>query len=226
MKKLLFYILFSNGLLAQIQQTNNGSLNELTFFVSANNKQYSDAEGSRFLNEEFVPCEIVGFGETKFVRFNVVENVIEIKSGDGKVMTLSFNKYFDLKLLDGSNKEYVVRSYVNDKGKEDISFFEKVFQNNNIIIFLKENIRYMPAKPAKSSYERAVSSKFIQGNDVHYYSLNEPSNFLIKQIPIKKKLFFEMFGEQSKSVEKFVKKEKLKLDKIDDLVRIMSEYSM
>lgn len=209
MKKLLFYILFSNGLFAQIQQTNNGSFNELTFFVSANNKQYSDAEGSRFLNEEFVPCEIVGFSETKFVRFNVVENVIEIKSGDGKVMTLSFNKYFVLKLLDGSNKEYVVRSYVNDIGKEDISFFEKVFQNNKFTIFLKENIRYMPAKPAKSSYERAVSSKFIQGNDVHYYSLNEPSVFLIKQIPIKKKLFLRCLENNRNQLRNLLKRKSL-----------------
>ncbi len=80
----LLLSLLSLSLSGQIHQDRNGDIDELVFYISTVNTEYDKAEGSRYLNATFVPARINGLTETQFIRFNVVENTIELKKNDGK----------------------------------------------------------------------------------------------------------------------------------------------
>lgn len=56
---------------------------------------------------------------TYFVRFNAVENNIEFRGENDVIMTLPKSDVYEIKLLDGSNKEYETHSFKDeDKGGE------------------------------------------------------------------------------------------------------------
>lgn len=208
-----------------VQNAGTESLYELTFYVKSNNTLYDDeAKGSRYLNEKFVPAKINAVKETQLVRFNVVENTIEIKGENDAILTLSKSYAYSIALLDGSNTTYETHSYITQDGKKEVSFFEKIYTTELYALYLKERIIYNPGKKAKSSYEQDTPGKFLKGNTIFYVADLTSKKEGLLTIPKKKKNLSSIFFDQTKSVEKFIKKEKLKLDKKEDLIEIMNFY--
>ena len=209
---------------AQIQQVNNGHFDELVFYVGTNTAEYDDeAEGSPYLNEKFIPARINGIEETQFVRFNAVENTIELKDED-KVLTLSKSYDYVIQLLDSSEKRYETHSFINEDGTTGSSYFEKLHSSDKFALFLKERIIYTPSKKAKSSYEQDVPGKFKKGNTIFYVTDLGLTNDSLLEIPKKKKTLSSLFKGKSKSVEKFIKKEKLKMNKKEDIIAILNFF--
>ena len=230
MKKVVFacscLLLIPCFAISQIVQARNNSFKELEFFVNTdnNNPKYNDAEGSRYLNEEFVQARINDIKETQFVRFNAVDHTIEAKKSDGEILTLSKSYAYRIELLDGSNRVFQTGNYTNEAERKEWSFFEIVHQNEEFSLFLKETIKFIAGKPEKSSYEKAVPPKFIKGKN-RYYMLglqSEHQNILL--LPRKKKEFLQRFGDSAKEIEKMMKKDKLKTDNEEDLIKILEFY--
>jgi len=214
-------VFFASG---QTTPSSDSSFNELVFFVNSNNKLYQDVEGSRYLDDQFVPVKIDSISGTRFVRFNVVENAIEIKT-DGKIGRLSLNESYVLRLQDGSNRIFSTQTYTDDEVETGVSFFENVHNEKLFSIYLKEKIKYVAAVPEKSSYEPAKPANFLRGFEAFYLKKSEPTDMPLQEIPRRKKQFYKLFGAKSKLVEKFVKKEKLTISTANDLVKIFSYYS-
>lgn len=218
-------VFVGSSISAQLQQVNNGSLDELVFYVGTNSIKYDEqALGSRYLDAEFVPARINEIEETQFVRFNAAENTIELKDTDDKVLTLSKSYNYSIKLLNGSEKTYETHSFIDEDGSNVISFFEKLYTSEKFALFLKERIIYIPAKKATSSYEQDVPGKFKKGNTIFYVTdLNRKSQVLF-EFPKKKKELSILFEERTKSIQKFIKKEGLKMSKKEDIIAVLNFY--
>jgi hypothetical protein len=216
MKKLIFTVawLIVTGIFAQIQQPRNDSFNELVFFVGTNNPEFEKAEGSRYLNADFVPARVNQIRETQLVRFNVVENAIEVKKGSEQIMTLSTSYKCTITLLDGSDKTYETLSFRDETGSTKTTFFEKIYKADHFSLYLKERIQFIPAKPEKSSYEKAVPAKFVKGNEIFYVIGLESNPKGLTELPKKKKDFLKVLGnsENSKKVEKMIKEKNQTLE--------------
>nr|WP_298997582.1 hypothetical protein [uncultured Allomuricauda sp.] len=227
MKKLLFLItvVLSFSVQSQIATRNNDSFNELVFFVGTNNPLYNGAQGSRYLNEEFVPAKINDFEKVYPVRFNVVENVIEVKQNDGAIISLDKDTDYVVRLMDGSYKLYEDNFYLTEEGKEEKTFFQKVHKADGYELFLKERIKFIEKKPSKSSYEPEVPAKFLKLNDKYYVKdLREESKGVLIEVPQKKKTFLKVFNTESNKVGNLLKKSKSKFDKKEDLIKVLDVY--
>ncbi|MEL6917237.1 MAG: hypothetical protein AAFO99_05845 [Bacteroidota bacterium] len=226
MKKLLivFLIIPASHISAQIVRNTTESFNELVFFVGINNPEYDNAEGSRYLNEEFVLAKINSISKVQPVRFNLIENSIEIRKEDGTIMSLSQSYDYTIKLVDGSKKEYETKRFKNENGDIKTSFFEKIHATENYALYFKERIRYIPKKPAKSSYDQEVPAKFVKGISKFYMAFSKSESQELIEIPRRKKDFLKTFMDKDGTMEKFLKKEKLKFDKKEDLVKLLDFY--
>ncbi len=132
---------------------------------------------------------------------------------------------FRINLLNGSDKIYETHSYLNDKGDPENTFFELIHDDGKFKLFLKERIKYIH-KPdtKKTGYDEEKSAKFLKVRDVYYVeSMVKPSKYIIA-IPRKKKNLSTLFKDRTKSVEKFIKDEKLGLDEKDHLISIFDFY--
>ncbi|MEM7381009.1 MAG: hypothetical protein AAF361_07405 [Bacteroidota bacterium] len=208
---------------AQINRPRNDSFNELLFFVGTNTSKYDDTEGSPYIYEDFLPAKINNIKETKLVRFNAVENLIEVKQED-KILGLTMSKAYSITLRDGSDRVFEIHPVETEDGKQEKVFLERVFSNDKFMLYMKENIRYVDAKPAKSSYEQAVPAKFVKNKNSFYVieKANEGQKLVL--LPKKKKLLVKTFGDKSKTIDKKIKKEGLKLNDKNDMVTILSYY--
>ena len=209
---------------SQLQPPNNNStLQDLVFFIDVNNKKYANAEGSKYIFEEFKLAKIEGLAGSHLVRFDPVDNIIQLKKEKNRILSLSKKYQYKIDLLDGSGS-YETQQYIDSDGKIENTFFEKIYTSAEFSLFKKHRIKFQPSKPAKSSYEPETPAKFIKLDD-SYYLMNQVDNPKhLVQIPKKKKALLNFFGKKSSEVSKFVKTQKLKTDSEEDLIRIIGYY--
>ena len=209
---------------SQTQEIRDQPLDQVAYLVNSKNPKYESVEGSPYLNVAFLPAKINGSKQTKLVRFNVVDNAIEVMIDSTKVLILKKSDSNTIKLLDGSNKEYQSLSYKNDAGSNDKSFFELVHSRNNYRLYLKERIKYIESVKNKSPYQEDSSAKFLKVRDVFYITNFLSSSPDLIEIPKKKKQFINLFKDRSLGIQKFIKKEKLDHEDMNDLVEIFDYY--
>lgn len=219
---IIFLICFAG--FAQIQNQQLNRLSDLEFYVRTNNPSYSTAEGSRYLNEAFLPAKINGIQKTQLLRFNVPDNIVEVKNSKNEIMALSFKKGYTIKILDGLFKVYETHEYLDKDGKKQTTFFEKLYEEGNFKLYLKENIKFIPAKKAKSGYEPAKPATFSKENDTFYTSGFNSDGELLTSLPKKRKQLIPLFGEHAQAMEKKIKSEKLNLKEKEDLTTLFKAY--
>ena len=113
---------------SKVETRQNGSNIELYFYKPVNiSSTYNKIIGSPYLDEKFLPASINKSKMTYFVRFNVVENRIEFKDKNGLIKVLSKSSDYEIRLLDGSNREYETHSYKDKKRGVSNTFYEKIY---------------------------------------------------------------------------------------------------
>ncbi|WP_156950151.1 hypothetical protein [Maribacter antarcticus] len=95
----------------QLKSLQNGAHVELYFNEPVKTTStFNKVIGSPYLNEKFLPANVNKSKMTYFVRFNAVENTIEFRGENDVIMTLSESYAYEIKFLDGSNREYETHS--------------------------------------------------------------------------------------------------------------------
>ncbi len=227
MKKVGFYFLLFLGIASfgQIQPNQSGSLNELSFYVNTNTRNYEDVTGSKYIFDDFKPAKIKGFKGVHEVRFDAVDNTIEFKSNDGGILFLSKNQPYVIELIGDSPKRiFEIHKFLKPNKKIETTFFEKRFNTEKYILYKRYRIKYEPEKPAKSSYEKKVEAKFTRLEDAYY--LNDPlksTDYLI-EIPRKKKPFYAFFAPRQAAIKTFVKKNGINPNIEKDVLKTLEYY--
>jgi hypothetical protein len=193
-------------------------LNSDLDYIEAKNDRYRTVEGSPYLDDEFHPGAL-SFSRTRYegisLRYNSYEGYFEFQTDQGV-------KFFDPRVtridtvwLEGDTFLYV---YFQE-GKSRKQTFMKaarlgptsVFLRNEIILTQPEEATgYVAAKPA--SFQRMAESVYIQKEGQPAMELKG------------KKSLEEIFPEHYKELNKFVKAEKLKLKKVEDVARLCEYY--
>lgn len=221
--KTLFYIscllILSQLSMAQTNMISSAAdlanfLNSDLDYIEARNDRYSTVEGSPYLESEFHPGSL-SINKTKFtglsLRYNCYEGYFEFETEQGV-------KYFDPKVtridtlwLEGDTFLYVYFQ----SGKSGKQTYMKavhigrtsVYLHNEIIVSqAEETSGYVAAKPAR--FEKLAESIYIGES-------GKPA------IEFKgKKSLEEIFPEQHAMLSDYAKSEKLKLKKIEDVIRL------
>ncbi|RKN81070.1 hypothetical protein [Ulvibacterium marinum] len=225
MRKLtgLIFFLISFCVVAQIDSGSNQVDMELASFVNPR-PEYDNSEGSRYLFEDFTPAKINDSQKTHLVRFDVVENTIEIQKSETKIISLPKDQEYTIELLNGSNKIYRTLSYNDKKGDLKITFFEEIKKTHHYTLYSKEQIFYVPPKETKVHYEESKYGKFIEGRTKYYFVEHSPESSRLIEIPKKKKTLINLFGKYSSPMAQFIKKEKIKIEEEEDAFKILDHY--
>jgi hypothetical protein len=215
---------FSSYGQARIKAIQNGANTELYFNRTVMAPTYDEVIGSPYLYEDFIPAKVNDIPSTHFIRFNVYDNSIEYKGDDNVIYALEKSYDYSIELLDGSNKIFVTHSYLDDKKGEQKTFFEKIYNNDNFGLYLKEMIDYTPVKLAKTSFEPNRPAKFSKRKGAYYFQdLKTGSKELLK-LAKKEKQFLKQFDTHSDALKKLIKKEKLNIGDKNHLIRILDFY--
>ncbi len=189
-------------------------LNSDLDYIEARNDRYRTVEGSPYLDDEFHPGSLF-FSNTKYtglpLRYNIYEGYFEFQTDQGV-------KFFDPRVtridtvwLEGDTFLYV---YFQDGKARKQTYMKAVrlgptsvyLRNAVILTQAEEATGYVAAKPA--SFQSLAESIYIQEE-------GKPA------VEFKgKKSLEELFPEHEQELNKYVKAEKLKLKKVEDVARL------
>lgn len=223
LKTTIFFGLFTFYVFAQpVVEVRGNTTDIATFMPGVNEKKYDDVKGSPYLQEDFTSASINDLRKTQFVRFNAVDHAIEAKTENG-IMRLDLTKNYTIKLLDGSDRTYVLGNYKNEEEEMIRTFYQVLDSIGNHTFYKRERKKFI-RKEKKQAYQDDQKNKFIEISDAYYISDFKSNGNDFLEIPRKKKKFYDFFGSHSKKVAQFVKKDKLDISNGDDLVLILAYY--
>jgi len=219
----IVFSFFSNKVDAQeiiykgpnIPNIKNGIISESPL---ASNNNY---EGSPYINREFEPAKISVLEDIVcYVRYNAVNEEIEVQGTNEKAYAL--NKYRkDIKVEFISPKKiYQNFIYLNENGEKSFAYFVHISNSNsNIKLLKKENIKFFKERVAITTYDTPKPAKFERLEDKYFIKINDQNVILL---PKNKKKLAELFPDHEKEVLSFIKKERLKLNKEEDLTKLFN----
>ena len=185
--------------------------------------KYNTVEGTPYINPEFISAKINDIEETQFIRFNIADNNIEVKTDGGKIALLNMEKDCIIQLLDGTERLYAAAFYYHEEVKTK-SFFEVVKESENYSLYKKERKKYKEKEEAEG-YKDPKPPKFVDQVPLFFYRGHNSNATHLVRLPKKKKKFIDLLTSDGKSLEKYIKQEKLNFKKKNDIIKIMDFVS-
>lgn len=205
-------------------QINKGAFDDYLYFVNQSRPAYEGVEGTPYLSEDFVPARIDDFEKVIYIKFNVFANNIELKKADGEVAILSLERDYKFKVLDAYNTTYEIHNYEKEEGLTGRSFFKKLGGGEHFQLFLKPNVKYTPKKIATSGFEQNQPARFAESKPTFFVRHPKEGISDLMAVPSRKKELAAFFDKKSKLVQQYIKKERLKLDNEEDLIKLFNYY--
>lgn len=219
---IIFFLLFSTlGFSQQRISFSDGSFqngqNYNNLFLNIDDELDSKTVGARYINENFLPAKLNNSKDTFFLRYDAFNEVFEVKKGENKY---SLNKKIsDLTISFQNGQVYKPYNY-----EGSLKYFSLLNdENSKIKLLKKESIIFIEEKESKTGYDEYRPPQYKRKKDSFFYineSLNEPI-----EIPNNKKKFAELFHDNQKDILDYIKKEKIKLNDENDLIKLFSHMN-
>ena len=178
-----------------------------------------DVKGSPYAKESFNQGRIfnkkLGTKYSYFLRYNVYNDIIEIKNGNQAVELLKTSNLYAL--FNGS--EYHFEKYVDD-AEDGIrkGYFELLQSGKKYKLYSKNFKKYNPPVKAETPYNKnhpatfTDSKKFyVQENDLNIVPLNK-----------RKKHFLRQFPNMSKEIGEYINSQNTDLSSEEDLIQLFT----
>ena len=188
--------------------------------MSADASKPIDAQGSPYVDDNFLPVKVKGFDNQIFTgRFNAYNGEMEVNLGT-KIIALDKSSAYEV-IFTQSNKVYRTFSYQTEKGVSKNGFLAVVDESEDFAILKQEIVKYFERVEPISSYQQPKPAKFKRENDSYYLKKGNKITFL----PTKKKTLLKAYPKQAKIIKAFIKENKLSTTKEEDLVKIAKHIS-
>lgn len=175
--------------------------------------------GSSYINDAFLPAKLSDNNETYFLRYNAYKDEMEGKKNNNFYRLIKKLDYtISFKAID---KTYKVLNYEDDN-KNILGFFVVLFNGDKISLLAKERIKFFEEVKAKTGYDKYQPPTLKQLKDKLYISYN---NKEASELPDRKNDILNLFSSKAVEVEKYAKKNKLKLKSTDDLIQLFKYYN-
>lgn len=179
-------------------------------------------EGSPYINEKFLPAAIsASEGDVFYVRYNAVNDEFEVKGEHNKAYALNrYRRDIVIEILP-LKKTYQVVGYYDDNQNENFGYFLYASDPNaETVLLKKEKIVFIDEQKASTGYDSNKPAKYKRLNDKYYIKLKGAK--ILSELPSKKKNIVKLFPEHENDILKFIKDNRIKTSKEDDLIQLIN----
>ncbi|WP_460220004.1 hypothetical protein [Psychroserpens sp. MEBiC05023] len=178
-------------------------------------------QGTPYIIDEFTPARVSADQNKIFnLRYNAVSDQMEVQSDKNTIQAINRNIEGVTITFLKDNKTYQSLNYINEDGIAERGYFIHVNSpDSKINLLLKESKKFIERQPAKSSYQDTKPARFKKVDDVYYIIIK---NNTAQILPEKKKDILKLFPENSSKIAAFMKSEKIKPSKKEDLIKLVN----
>jgi hypothetical protein len=178
-----------------------------------------DINGSPWENAEFIAGEIYSSGNQHYsgvpLRYNIYSNQIEFKKPEGGVFEISPPEIIDSVFIGESR--YIFYPFVI--GSRTQKSYFKALTKGSPMLLVKMNVILKEAE-LPGAYKEAVPASFQRMQD-DFYIAEYPGDAIKFS---GKKDFLELLKSHSEEMEQFIKQNKTKFSRQEDLIKLMGFY--
>ncbi|MFW6267574.1 MAG: hypothetical protein ACOC1E_00420 [Marinilabiliaceae bacterium] len=177
---------------------------------------YENIEGSPYLNEIFVPGEVIINDSIRVeevpVRYNIYTDRIEFKDEEDQILEIDISQddfVFKVANLTFTNEDYRLK---NEK-KQGLL---EMLVDGHVQLFRKYNVKFQEAKKAKG-YQDPEPKRFVRKKEQYLVAIGDehPETFQKSKDLIKK------LEKINPDVHQYIDSENLKIRKEEDLVQLV-----
>lgn len=190
-----------------------------SFMISTSSSRKNvKVEGTPYINDQFLPVTITSFEDKVFKgRYNAFNGdfeVIDDTSGKSFVLNRTMENY-EVAFV-GTNTTYILLKHIHESGEVTNDFFVKLTSNNDNLLLKKESVQFLGERVATSTYDKARPAQYKRSKDTYYLKSGDE----IKEVSTNKKDIAKLFPAHSKAILEYIKSEKLKTNKEEDLIKL------
>ncbi|WP_276392790.1 hypothetical protein [Eudoraea chungangensis] len=179
----------------------------------------STIEGSVYYNENFIKGDV--FYLTKLfdsypMRYNAFSDEIEIQRTEGSPLESVYKSTSLTCIID--NESYVYSKYFDSKGEIKEGYIIRLNEGSKYVLFEKKTKVYKEGRKGATSMHPTYPPKF---EDKHDYFISADGEVPVQFKGSKKELTAIFGNEKASELKSFIKKNKIKLNKEEDLVKLM-----
>lgn len=188
-------------------------------FLSLKNDDDMGVKGSKYLNDNFVRAKISDFEDKVFaVRYDIYNDQMEFQGGNNQVYVMNKNERTRKITFLDTNDAYLIFDYVGDNGEIRSGYFSALTANNSYQLLKKNKVIFIEEKASATGYDAPKPAMFKKTKDRHYVIINGAPAILVDT---NKKRFSAQFKGQQKEVLTYIKKNKIRLNDDNDLIKLV-----
>lgn len=197
----------------------DGSFDRSSSFITISGDDKVDVEGSKYIQDDFKQATISLYSGYKFnVKYNAYDDEMEVQGKDNKSFALNKSeKNAEVTFLD-NNKTYGVYGYLNSEDQSISGYFQKITNGDVANLLKKERVMFIEEKLSKTGYDAYRPPQFKRLNDQFFIKLKDSP--LAIELPKNKKNIANLFPNKKDEILKFIKENKLKTNKEEDLIKL------
>jgi hypothetical protein len=233
MKKILLASTLSlfifNNINAQelITQDDQLGANGLMISTTSKKRKNLNVDGTPYINETFLPIRLTSFEnknlQARYNGYNGDMEVLDVATGDVFVLNKQVDNY-EVTFI-GDDKTYKIYNYIDEDGYISKEFFIKLMNNNNISLLKKENVQFLGERIAVSTYDKPRNASYKRANDDYYIKISNDDDQNAIILPNKKKDIANLFPKHSKTILTYIKENKIKTSREEDLIKLLNYIS-
>ncbi|MGH1384748.1 hypothetical protein [Kordia sp.] len=175
----------------------------------------ANAEGSQFYEETFKKATISNTENVFNVRYNAFLDEMEILDGnDIALIDKEYQKHL-ISFLDG-NISYKVLWEKHKNAKASLAYFVQLEDNNYLSLYRKDSKKYVPSRKQRAN----DTGKFQNVRSRFYVEINHSGKAI--PLPRTNKEFAALFSDKRAKIVAYMKSEKLKVRKENDLIQLIN----
>lgn len=176
-------------------------------------------EGSPYLNDEFVSGTIYTASKQKVIdiplRYNIFNDDLEFKTPDNKVLAIARPETVERAEFGETTLVFQACKY----GNVSKSGFFRVVTEGKVTLLAKANVIFQKATQ-EAAYKEARPPRFTREPDTFYLKTDNDAAVRIKN----KKDLANYFTDHKKEMETFIKRNRVKVSKQTDLLKVIEYY--
>ncbi|AXG68507.1 hypothetical protein KORDIASMS9_00722 [Kordia sp. SMS9] len=179
----------------------------------------NDIEGSPYYDETFNSAKILPIGKVFMVRYNVALDVMEVIQ---KTDTLVMNKAYRNYTIKQNKGNITYKILENAEAKQDkLGYYIQLTNGEKIKLYRKDKKKFVEVtRTAYGSTTTSTSAKYKEQKSEFYIEYGDSGSAV--KLPKKKKSLIKLFASKQGDIKSFIKKNKIKLTKEQDLVRLIN----
>jgi hypothetical protein len=174
--------------------------------------------GNPYLEKQFRTGKIMGNTTVQFpkipLRYNVYTDQIEYRDKNGKIYALQ--GYDKVKAYRIGDTTFVYLPFYKKKGKTDSGYFQELDSGACVSGYVRYSVYLLPAVPEKP-YQPAKPERFSSITRTFYIKKDDQPAQAVNNT----KAFLQQFPQQKKQLVRYIKSEKIHLQKQPDFLKLL-----